>query len=213
MKIYTGIVGGDKLKKATELGLGIMISSTPTRKPNKDIKHLSCALDNGAWACYAKGYPFMEKVFLDAIDASYKAGIKLDFIVTPDIVCGGKKSLDFSMQWTKRLAGCKNLALVVQDGMEPKDLNNHVMSHFTHIFVGGSVGWKWKTAQQWRDHSWSYGKKCHIGGCGRYEKLEKASMMCVDSVDSTSFAVNGSWEIIERFKDMGTLFSGKHRKE
>jgi hypothetical protein len=231
MKIYTGIGGKCKdskgckldncskpekckLAKIKELDLGIMISSSANRKPNKDLVGFNCALDNGAFACYKKGYPFMEKVFLDTLDASYKAGIKLDFIVTPDIVCGGKKSLDFSYKWaTGRLSTCPRLALVVQDGMETKDVDSHTMSMFSHIFMGGSVEWKWKNATKWKLHAASYGKRFHIGQCGKFDYLVKAKNMSADSVDSTSFVVNESWHIIDRLRNITTLWDNVQKRE
>jgi hypothetical protein len=231
MKIYTGIGGKCKDGKGCNLdeckspkkcklflikkyGLGIMISSSATRKPNKDLREFSCALDNGAFACFRKGYPFMEKVFLDTLDASYKAGLKLDFIVCPDIVQGGKESLEFSLKWaTGRLVTCPNLALVVQDGMEIKDLDCSVMSKFSHLFVGGSVAWKWKTAHEWILHASSYGMKCHIGQCGQLKYLNKAKNLSASSVDSTSFVVNSSWHILDEFNQDDTLFNKAAKRE
>jgi hypothetical protein len=219
MKIYTGMSGKGtdpekcRLAKIRKYGLGVMISSS-SRKPNKDIKEFSCALDNGAFACHRKGYPFMEKVFLDTLDTSYRVGIKLDFIVTPDIVCGGKKSLDFSLKWADgRLSTCPSLALVVQDGMVVKDLDHTIMNRFSHLFVGGSVAWKWETAHEWILHAASYGMKCHIGQCGQLKYLNKAKNLSADSVDSTSFVVNDSWHILEEFNSDDTLFKQAAERE
>jgi hypothetical protein len=156
----------------------------------------------------------MEKVFLDTLDASYKAGLKLDFIVTPDIVCGGMKSLDFSLAWADgRLSSCPNLALVVQDGMTVKDLDCSVMKRFSHLFVGGSVAWKWETAAEWKLHAASYGMKCHIGQCGQLKYLNKAKNLSADSVDSTSFVVNESWHILDEFNQGDTLFKDAAKRE
>jgi hypothetical protein len=215
MKIYTGYPGGEaKKEKVRKYGLGVMISSCPTKWPGKDLKEFDCALDNGAFACFSKGYPFMEKVFLEALDRCYKHGLKLDFIVCPDIVCGGKDSLKFSLKWADgRLATCPRLALVVQDGMEVKDLDCSVMERFSHIFVGGSVAWKWKTAHGWKLHASAYGMKCHIGQCGQLKYLNKAKNLSIDSVDSTSFVVNDSWHILDEFDEKDTLFERAAERE
>jgi hypothetical protein len=216
MKIYTGYPGGEgKKKEVRRLGLGVMISSCPSKWPGADIREFNCALDNGAFTCYNKGYPFMEKVFLEAIDRAYKHGLILDFIVTPDIICGGKKSLEFSLKWADgRLSTCPSLALVVQDGMEVKDLDHTVMHRFSHIFVGGSVAWKWETAHEWKLHAASYGMKCHIGQCGPLKYLNKAKNLQVDSVDSTSWAVNESWHILDEFMgNTETLFNKAAKRE
>ena len=205
MRIYTGIAGGEKLERVKDYGLGIMISSSPGRKPNQDLRPFSCALDNGAFACFRKGYPFMERCFLDTLDAAYVAGLTLDFIVTPDIVCGGERSLAFSMEWaTGRLAGTPNLALVVQDGMTPELVDSYVLGHFTRLFVGGSVEWKWKRADQWIKYAHVHNKQCHIGQAGTLLYLRAAEHMGADSVDSTSFVQNDSWHILDEYK--GNLF-------
>ena len=144
----------------------------------------------------------MEKVFLDTLEASYTAGLKLDFIVCPDIVAGGEESLGFSVKWaTGRLLGTPRLALVVQDGMTEQMVDAYVLSLFTHIFIGGTVEWKWKTADSWVKFAHKNNKKCHIGQVGRLQYLKFAEHIQTDSVDSTSFAVNDSWHIIEQFRN------------
>lgn len=200
MKIYTGQTSGETLNKLVELGLGIMISSGATTTPQTDFKKTFCALDNGAFTCYRRGFPFMESVFIKTLEESYKKGINLDFIVTPDIVAGGRDSLNLSLEWAYgKLRTAPKLALVVQDGMGRKDIGS--LSRFTHIFVGGSKEWKWKTAKQWVDYAHDNGKLVHIGQCGRFEYLMAAHEMGADSVDSTSFTVNQSWHIVEQYYD------------
>lgn len=198
MKIYTGQVNGKvKREKLRELGVGIMLSSAPNDLPRRDYRGFSCALDNGAFSCHKKGYPFMGAVFLRALDAAYKFGITLDFIVCPDVVCGGDRSLAYSLEWANaELKTAPRLALVVQDGMRPESVS---LERFTHLFVGGSVAWKWKTAATWAQVARAQGKQCHIGQCGQLKHLERAQELGVDSVDSTSWAVNDSWHIVENF--------------
>ncbi len=203
MKIYTGDTGGQKFNILKELGLGVMISSTPGSLPHKEIKETFCALDNGAFSCYRKGYPFMEDVFLRTLSDAYKKNIPLDFIVCPDIVAGGKDSLSLSLTWANnQLRTAPRLALVVQDGLNPKDIGHYNLKRFTHLFVGGTKGWKWKTAKQWVDYGHDNGKKVHIGQCGRLEYLLTAYQYGADSCDSTSFTVNNSWHIIEEFYEI-----------
>jgi|TARA_R100001530_G_scaffold55017_1_gene40469 hypothetical protein len=186
-----------------ELGLGIMINSFSLKSwpPDKHFKEVCCALDNGAFNCYRKGYPFQADVFFDMIKHCYKLGIVLDFIVCPDIMCAGEKSFQYSMEWAKgELLSTPNLALVVQDGMEPKGIKFDIEDYFTHIFVGGSVDWKWKTAKEWVKFSHDNNMKCHIGQCGQLEFLKLAHEYNADSVDSSSIVRNGSWDIINQFR-------------
>ncbi len=73
------------------------------------------ALDNGAWTAYQKGQPFDQGAFLRALDL---LGEGADFIVVPDIVAGGRQSLDFSLEWLPHLLPLRvPLLLAVQDGM------------------------------------------------------------------------------------------------
>lgn len=142
----------------------------------------------------------MPQVFEDTLSECYRVGLSLDFIVTPDIVAGGEMSLGVSTEWAAgRLQGCKNLALAVQDGISPHDINSYYRLMFSTIFVGGTEDWKWKTAKRWVDFAHEFDMKCHIGRCGTLKNLEAAKRMGADSVDSTSFARNDSWHIIEEF--------------
>lgn len=204
MKIYTGNAFGEKLEKVKEYDLGIMISSSPVVKPNKDFREVNCALDNGAFPAYKKGYPFQEKVFWNTMEECYKLGIKLDFIVCPDIVGGGRKSLEFSIDYARnKLLGTPNLALVVQNDdnginhMTPEMLSQYnIKNYFTYIFIGGEVMWKWNTAKDWINYAHKNNMKCHIGQVGVEDKIRYSRHIQADSIDSTSFARNESWNII-----------------
>lgn len=197
--IYTGQTTGTKLEKIKKLGLGIMISSNPNTFPSKDVADVPCALDNGAFTCYQKGYPFQEDIFLETLKRCYKLNIKLDFVVCPDIIAGGKESLLFSVEWAKRLRTAPNLALVLQDGIEANDLDRHKLKYFSRLFIGGTVSWKWQTVKQWVGFARENNMPIHIGQCGQLQYLRKAKELGVDSVDSTSFTVNNSFHIVEEF--------------
>jgi queuine/archaeosine tRNA-ribosyltransferase len=209
MKIYTGTCAGEKIEKIKQYGLGIMISPSPTFLPRKSFveeyegvieNKFPCALDNGAFQAFKKGYPFQEDLFIQTMEQCYALGIKLDFIVCPDIVMGGKDSLDFSLEWARtKLKTAPRLALAVQDGITTQMLDAYVLSLFDIIFVGGSVEWKWKTADEWTKYAHKHNKKIHIGQVGQVRYLKFAEHIGVDSVDSTSIARNGSWSIIRDF--------------
>lgn len=219
MQIYTCIVNGkEKMDKIASRGLGVMISATPSQQPSGKswdvLKKIPTALDNGAWTNWKKGYPVMKSVFMSTFEKCYKKGVSLDFIVTPDIVCGGMKSLDYSMDWVNgELRGCPRLALVIQDGMEVKKVDHTYLANFTHLFMGGSVDWKWANAAEWKLHAAAHGLKFHIGQCGRLEFLEKARDLSADSVDSSSIARNDRWDIIDKFNENDDLFSKAAKRE
>lgn len=201
MIIYTGTARGKKLDSLVSRDMGIMISPSPTFPPQKDYSRTRCALDNGAFQCWRRGFPFMEKYFWETMEKCYEVGLKLDFIVIPDIVAGGKKSLDFSTKFKdEKLSTTANLALAVQDGIEPKDIDQYCLLNVSHIFVGGTERWKWKTAKDWAVFAKSEHRKLHIGRCGTKDKMSHASLVGADSVDSVSFARNESWEIVDNFR-------------
>lgn len=199
--IYTAHSGGKRADKIRERGMGMMLHSTPGKMPARDAADFKCALDNGALGCWKRGFPFQREVFLESIKRAHASAINLDFIVCPDIVAGGIRSLDFSMQWARGdLLSAPRLALVVQDGMRVGDVSpGYHLKPFTHIFIGGTPSWKWETAQGWIDHAHANGKLCHIGQVGTLDRLRAAQRMGADSVDSTSFARNETWEIIDQF--------------
>jgi len=200
MLIYTGQAYGKKLEKLKTLKLGMMISTCNGFAPSKEFKAVPTALDNGAFACWQKGYPFQGQLFRERIIDCYNVGLEMQFIVCPDIVARGDISLDYSLSWAKgELITAPRLALAVQDGMKPKDLCGNYLKHFTHLFVGGSVEWKWETAKEWVEFAHSKDMQCHIGRVGRLEQLKMAYEYGADSVDSTNFARNESWDIIEQF--------------
>jgi hypothetical protein len=208
MQIYTGTCAGQKLEYVRNLGLGIMISPSPSFAVRKEFGGVPCALDNGAFQYYRKGYPFQERLFLATIEDCYKHGIKLDFIVCPDIVAGGKQSLEFSLKWaTTKLVGTPRLALVLQDGITQDNLTQYERDLFSHIFIGGTPEWKWRSLPGWASFCQSYKKHCHVGQCGTVERLRLCKQLGIDSVDSTNFSRNDAWSTIEAFQAPQTLYN------
>lgn len=213
MKIYTGTIAGEKINKIEQYGLGIMISPSPTFEPRKqwlyDDKRkrtIFFAFDNGAYMSYTRGYPFMEKFFWQTLEKCYTLGIDLDFIVCPDIVAKGLYSLEYSWKWTEKLITVQHLALALQDGMEPKNITNDILDRFSHLFLGGTVHWKWDTLKQWCEFAKDKKKPLHVAKIGTTTKLTSCKRLGVSSVDSTNIARNGSWSTIEEYKGKG-LFS------
>jgi len=208
MDIYTGHSAGKRLEKQKEMGLGIMLHSCPKRMPAGDARLFKCALDNGAVSCWQRGFPFQSDVFMLAIKKAYAAGIKLDFIVCPDIIQGGMDSLNFSISWLDgSLATAPKVALVVQPGMTPEKIEKHPIgilqrySNITHIFIGGMSEWRFSTAPEWIDWAHSMGKKAHIGNCGTVEKMKAAERWGADSVDCTTIARHEKWDRITEFRN------------
>ena len=198
MQIYTSECGGVKLANVRKYGLGIMLS--PLAMSKRDYKGIPLALDNGAFRAWTLGYPFIESAFVRALAKGYELGWPLTFIVCPDLVAQGLDSLIFSMEWARRRPGCKKLALAVQDGLNPTIVHNQTADlGFSTIFVGGTKKWKWETAADWVSFAHEKDMKVHIGRCGTLKGLETAAALGVDSVDSSNFARNDSWHVLEQF--------------
>ena len=177
----------------------LLISTCKNNSPGpRHHKFIYTALDNGAFSCLKNGKKFNDYIFLRNVEKINKQNLKPLFIVCPDIVAGGLKSLDFSLSWIDKI-NYNKIALVVQDGMKTNDIKP-IINKFQYIFVGGSVKWKWATVEQWVKFSHKNNKPCHIGQCGQFWMLEAAKRIGANSVDSTSWQVNNSWSIIERFK-------------
>jgi len=200
MKIYTGMASGKKLENVDKYGLGFMISSTPDRLPGKECIGRPCALDNGAYLSYMRGYPFLESYFWRAMSKCYELKLKLDFIVVPDIVGGGEASFDFSLNWLNKLIG-GSLAFVIQSGTPIKHMEDIWPLPISTIFIGGSHLWDWSKVAEWREWAKEKGLVFHIGRIGNLNDLHKAKAVGADSVDSTNFTRNECWNVLDDFRD------------
>lgn len=198
MQIYTGSPFTEEdCDRIIELGLGVML--TPGYGFGKHVlralKNCPAALDNGAFSAWQKGHGFDELPFLKTLSRLIKEGIHLEIIAVPDIVTGGMASYWFSHTWRLRLAGHKNLYLVVQDNMDYRvDLEG-----YAGIFVGGSTKWKWETAERWVYEAKINDLKLHIGRVGTADRLKYAAELGADSVDSTNFQRNKAWHHVEEY--------------
>lgn len=213
MKILAGDPNGRHRDKALSLGCGCMIpchlSSLPTPR-FRVFEDTGLALDNGAFSCHSTGRPFDGKLFLRSVDRFIEHRLKMLFIVCPDMVMGGSRSIAFSESWrtddrkglalrlrqSKALGYDFRLAFVVQDGMHGDHLED-IIHNYQYLFIGGSVGWKWKHAFYWITWAHERGIPAHIGQCGAAGMLQAADRYNADSVDSTSWPQNNSWHIIE----------------
>jgi hypothetical protein len=176
MKIYLGIVGSSKVQEfAREHGCGWCLTPDNARDP----KELPYFLDNGAFSAWKNQTPWSEKRFLNLIN-KYP---NYDFVVAPDIVCGGTGSLMQSLEYTGKIPG--PLYLAVQDGMCANQVTEFV-DRFDGLFVGGSIPWKFSTARMWADLAHLHGKKCHAGRVGTWEGFVHMHFSGVDSVDTTT---------------------------
>jgi hypothetical protein len=141
------------------------------------------ALDNGAWTAYQKGGPFDARAFMAALR---KMGRDADWTVIPDVVCGGRASLDFSLQWMSIVLDQSPRALLaVQDGMVSGDVQGFLGSR-VGIFVGGSTEWKEATIGLWSALGREVGCWVHVGRVNTVRRIRICTSEGATSFDGTS---------------------------
>ena len=138
-------------------------------------------LDNAAFKAHTAGKPFDAERFMGAVDACRNDPPA--FVVAPDVVAGGDASRVFSLSWLERLRPLAPVYLVTQDGMNPDAVSGALFA-FSGLFVGGSLGWKIRTGEQWVRLAHRHGKPCHIGRVGTPRRVKWAQRIGADSIDS-----------------------------
>ena len=152
---------------------------------------LRFAIDNGAWPAYTQNLPFDSEGFARLVD---RHGAAADFVVVPDVVCGGMASLEFSLSWLDRLQGLRLLLLPVQDGMSADDVGA-VLRRYPGlgIFLGGSTEWKLRTMYGWGMVAHALCCYYHVGRVNSRRRIRLAQEAGANSVDGTAgtrYAVN-----------------------
>lgn len=145
--------------------------------------------DNGAWSDYQAQREFDEDAydrFLEWIEPH-----RPRWLVLPDIVAAGHRSLALSIRYMNRCAAAAPLVLIaVQDGMEDHDLAPLVGPQ-VGIFLGGSTEWKLRTAIPW-------GRFCRARGCyfhfARANSIKRISLAVAAAVgiDEDKCSFDGS---------------------
>lgn len=141
------------------------------------------ALDNGAWSDFQQGREFDEEAFERLIELM---GRGADWIVLPDIVAAGRKSLDLSMRWANRCRSACDLVLIaVQDGIEPADLRG-IVGPNVGVFLGGSTEWKLARMADWG--AFCHDQACwyHVARVNTRRRFRMAAAAGASSVDGSS---------------------------
>jgi hypothetical protein len=139
------------------------------------------AFDNGAYRDFLRKQPFDELAFMKRMEMANSIGLPY-MAVVPDIVMGGLKSLEYSMNWVDKMPYDWQLYLAVQDGMTEADIEP-VLYKFDGIFLGGSSKFK-ATGPYWCELAHNSNKKFHYGRAGTLRKLKHAKDCNSDSCDS-----------------------------
>lgn len=140
------------------------------------------ALDNGAWSAHVTGTEFDGDAFQRAVD---ELGAGADWIVLPDIVAGGLRSLELSLSWLERIRSVgPPVLLPVQNGMEEADVREYVGSR-VGIFLGGSTEWKLKTMARWGTFASFEGCHYHAGRVNSAKRIALCMASGVHSFDGS----------------------------
>ena len=142
--------------------------------------------DNGAWSDFQAGRAFDEEAFERFLGWLSRLNQPAEWLVLPDIVAGGLRSLDLSVRHLNRCLSVAPLVLIaVQDGMEHADLAP-LVGDSVGIFLGGSTEWKLARMADWgifcREHSCHY----HVARVNTVRRFRMAHGAAAHSIDGTS---------------------------
>lgn len=217
VRVYTSTcLSASDFRQLVSLDMGMLIAATPNGfLPSAErIKEagIPIALDNGAFGAFSSGRGWDAFSFLRLINHVSKHGLagQVEWIVAPDIVGGGLRSLEKSVHWARYFLDGWKCLLAVQNGMTRADIEP-LMGEFAGLFVGGNLVWKWTTAEDWIALAHEHGKVCHIGRSGEVGDLRRAKLLGADSADSSSFVRNKAWGKVAEFVRDGEdvdMFSG-----
>lgn len=147
-------------------------------------------LDNGAWSDFQAGRDFDGEAFERLID---RLGAGADWIVLPDIVADGPRSLDLSLRWLNRVrSSCDLVLIAVQDGMEPSDVAPFLGAN-VGLFLGGSTEWKLARMADWGTAAAEVPCWYHVARVNTVRRIKMASAAGANSIDGSSvtrFACN-----------------------
>lgn len=140
------------------------------------------ALDNGAWPAFTAKKSLDIERFLRMLR---KLGPEADFVISPDIVCGGAESLALSLQWLDDcLRSCQRVLIAVQNGMVARDVERY-LDNRVGVFVGGDTPWKLSTMGEWASLARSRGAWCHVGRVNSPTRIRLCKIAGADSFDGS----------------------------
>ena len=180
MIAYASITGNRRnLAALRRHGWRLLVSPKDVRRTGD----FGYALDNGAWSAFQQKAPFDAPAFERALGL---VGSGADWVVAPDIVAGGARSLELSMQWMDRcLSACSRVLIAVQDGIDAKDVSG-LLGDRVGLFVGGSSEWKERTVASWSALCEASGAWCHVGRVNSVRRIKLCLVSGATSFDGTS---------------------------
>lgn len=193
----------ERVKFIMKNNIGLMVSAEHWNRP-----FTRYAVDNGAWTDFVRKQDFDVNRFMKALSKIDKLDIFPDFIVLPDIVQGGLKSLELSKRWMylKQDYPCM---LALQDGMIEDNISSDMIDGLKGIFIGGSNEWKYSTLPSWVKFARDNNLIIHVGKVGTRDNFIKCSACGVDSADGSSLVRNGKIHKIVEYRNEADLYYNK----
>ena len=158
-------------------------------------------VDNGAFTAYVNNEPWDADAFVGRLNQIPSMPRDPDFVVLPDVVTDPEATKRRTQQW----AGIIDYptAFPVQDGVEPDEAIGFAQRIGADaIFVGGTVEWKRKMAEEFVEAAHDAGLRCHIGRPGDFRWAEQTG---ADSIDTTSIVRNESWHRLRSLESNTSL--------
>lgn len=144
------------------------------------------ALDNGAWADYQSGGEFDEDAFERFLDKAATFPVTPDWLVLPDVVADGPRSLQLSKRYLNRgMAAAPLCLLAVQNGITPADVAPLVGSRLG-IFLGGDTKWKLWQMRLWGQFCAEKGIYYHVARVNSIKRIALAASCGAHSIDGSS---------------------------
>jgi len=188
MILYASRTGTRRnLEALRKAGWRLMVSRTGVWR----TEGFAYALDNGAWTDHQQKRDFDGGQFKALVE---RLGRDADWIVAPDIVAGGRDSLERSLSWLPYLLDRTQLVLIpAQDGLEPTDMVS-VLGPRVGVFLGGSTEWKEEVMMLWGAFCVTTARcHFHVGRVNSARRLYLARGSGAQSIDGSSpsrFAIN-----------------------
>lgn len=166
------------LAQMADLGWGRMwVRGTPSL-----LEGEPWGFDNGAYSAWTRGEAFPTGVFEARLSAALKLSRPPIVAVVPDIVAGGERSFEFSLEWRSQLPDGWPWYLAVQDGMDPDDVADS-LPEFAGLFLGGTTSFK-REAGFWANLAHAGGKRFHFGRASLPRRVDHAIRAGADSLDT-----------------------------
>lgn len=171
------------LSAMEEAGWRILLTPDNPRPPER----MRFAIDNGAWKFRENPE---ENTFSDFSILVDRYGCAADFVVLPDIVGGGMKSLKLSTSWIGRLRNMRQLLLPLQDGMCPEAVGNVLREHRNvGLFLGGTTEYKLQEMYGWGMVANSWRRWYHVGRVNTARRIRLCAEAGATSFDGTSVSM------------------------